>query len=539
MRKWLLALSIAGLMTVSLIGIFLLEERGIGVRVISEKKARKIEEQLNQQSETMEFDLMFAGEALAYDATGKTFFLPLSLESEQWENGRIEATQGIEIWFLSDFTKENKLALISQNSSIPFYAVSKDGYAKYNLKLTGLPVLSFQGTECMTENGEILYELSLYDVNHESDWVTRCLTTSTLRGNTSLTYEKKSLRLKLKEQTKEGTYKKKNVNFLGIREDDDWILNSLYADNTRIRDKLAMELWQEVGAYQNPYGKNFGVTGEYVEVLINDGYAGLYLLTHPIDRKQLGMDSVSSQIAAGENVVERIYKKKYTAPWDEEAFLGPLPDANQIDYRGGFYLKGDKVLGNEQEWEPLRRLAACIESEDVMFAEQIAEMTDSSNVIDNWLFFQAIAGFDNENKNVYYIARRQGDLTKGYFIPWDLNICFGAVYADNPFYCEETMEEVETVVAFQPGMRMIEQDVEGARAQAFDRWKEWRAGAFSTEQIYERMDTLMNSLVNSGAMQREMDRWQNGNASPDLAFMKEFTAKRMEFLDDYLNDFTK
>ena len=130
--------------------------------------------------------------------------------------------------------------------------------------------------------------------------------------------------------------------------------------------------------------KIFGMQGEYVEVLINDSYTGLYLLTHPIDRKQLGL----SANAGNDTLPERLYKKKYAAAWQESDFLGGLPDLNQIDYRGGFYLKGNQVLGTEEEWEPLRRLAACIEADDKTFSRQIGQLVNLSNLVDNWLFFR-------------------------------------------------------------------------------------------------------------------------------------------------------
>ncbi len=534
MRKWLLALSVASLVVVSLICILWLDENRVNIPVISEEKAQKIENELAEQSDAMKFDLKFAGEALAYDSAGKTYFLPLSMENEQWEAGSFEADNGVEIYFLQDFTEENKLHLMKENRALPFLAVSDSGYGRFFLKLTGLPVLSFAGTEQMTESGEILFEMSLYDTEHEGDWVKRSLTTSTLRGNTSLNYEKKSLRLKLKKQAEDGTYEKENKNLLGIRSDDDWILNSLYADNSRIRDKLAMDLWQEVGAFNNPYGQNFGVNGEYVEVFINEGYAGIYLLTHPVDRKQLGMDSVSSQIAAGKDIVESIYKKKYTASWQAADFAGELPDPNMPDYRGGFYLKGDTILQNEQEWEPLRELATCIESEDAVFKAQIGRLADVSNILDNWLFFQAIAGFDNENKNVYYVTRQKDMGSYGYFIPWDMNISFGAVYAENQYYCEETMSETDTVVAFQPGMRLVELDAADSREIVKEKWMTWRTDVFSTESIMNKMDALASLLAESGAMEREMQRWPEGNADPDIRFMKEFTQKRLEFMDAYV-----
>ena len=294
----------------------------------------------------------------------------------------------------------------------------------------------------------------------------------------------------LKKKKKDGSFEKKNCNLLGIRNDDDWILNSLYADNTRLRDKLCMDLWQETGAYDNPYGKNFGMRGEYVEVLINDSYTGLYLLTHPIDRKQLGL----SANAGNDTLPERLYKKKYAAAWQESDFLGGLPDLNQIDYRGGFYLKGNQVLGTEEEWEPLRRLAACIEADDKTFSRQIGQLVNLSNLVDNWLFFQAIGGFDNSNKNVYYAARNENGNYRGYFIPWDLNISFGAVYADNKYYAEETLEETGTQVQFEPGCRAIALDADHARALAKEKWEDWKEKAFTAEALLERAQHLQQEL---------------------------------------------
>ena len=39
---------------------------------------------------------------------------------------------------------------------------------------------------------------------------------------------------------------------------------------------------------------------------------------------------------------------------------------------------------------------------------------------------------NNENKNHYFVTRRQNGMLKGYFIPWDMNISFGCVYEENP-----------------------------------------------------------------------------------------------------------
>ena len=153
-------------------------------------------------------------------------------------------------------------------------AVTGKGYGEYQLVFTGLPMMTFTGTEYLAEDGTPMFMVRLYDTDHSGDWVTEAYTRSRLRGNTSKDFEKKSLRLYLKELQDNGTFVKANRNFLDIRDDDDWILNSLYADNTRIRDHLCIGLWNEVGAHSNPYGQNFGTQAEYVEVIINNGYQG-------------------------------------------------------------------------------------------------------------------------------------------------------------------------------------------------------------------------------------------------------------------------
>ena len=534
MKKGLLVFSLLGLLAVSMVSLLLGNDRGMQYKYVTEAKAGKLMENLDRSESGLSFSLCFREQPLAVDEAERTFFLPVDCEDVTWENGAFSATAGTEIFFLEDFTRIEKQDLTAQNRAIPFLAVQDDAYEICYLKLTGLPVISFTGTEEVFEDGNILYQLTLYEQAGKQDWVTQSLTTATIRGNTSREYEKKSLRLKLKKQKKDGSFVGNNETLLDIRKDDDWILNSLYADNSRIRDKLCMELWQETGAYHNPYGQNFGVTGEYAEVLINGGYAGLYLLTHPIDRKQLGMDSVSTQLARGETVIERIYKKKYTAAWLESDFTGAYPDPNLNNFRGGFFLKGDTVLENEEEWEPLRQMAACMEADDEVFKDTLGTLADTENIADNWLFFQAIAGFDNENKNVYYISRRTGNGSYGYFIPWDMNLSFGAVYADNAFYAEETMDEVETPVAFQPGMRMISLDVDESCAYVKKCWEAWRGGAFATDALLERMNELMGELIVSGAMEREMARWPSGNASADISLMQQFTEKRMEFMDSYV-----
>ena len=297
-----------------------------------------------------------------------------------------------------------------------------------------------------------------------------------------------------------------------------------------------MDLWQEVGAKSNTLGVSMGVKGEYVEVVIDHGYAGLYLLSFPVDAKLLHMDSISQQLrdGIGSQNVERIYKKKYSAPLLSEYFVGDLPDANMPDYRGGYLLKGDTIQQSEEEWAPLHELAGLMEADDAAFSDGVVRLCDASNVMENWLFYQAAGAFDNENKNHYFVTRNTTEGLKGYFIPWDMNISFGCVYTENEYYCKESMEALETEVIFEPGSRMYHLDAGGSAALAKKTWKRWRSDVFRTDALMNRIDQLQHQLTASGALIREQQRWPMGNAGDDLTFMKSFTKKRLQWLDELL-----
>jgi hypothetical protein len=543
MRKKLLLVSILCLIIATVIGVA--ADSKPTVMVAGNNKISSIK--AKSRPLEMDFALSFDGVELPYSAEEKTFYLPVDMEQTQWESGELSGVfydaaeqedkgQQATLLFEEDYQDTDKQEAIAAGTGFSFLALTNDGYGEYRLVFTGLPMITFTPSDYLAEDGSQMFCLRLYDTDHTGEWVTECYTQARLRGNTSLTYDKKSLRLYLKTLQEDGTFQKCKENLLGLREDDDWILNALYADSTRIRDQLCVELWNEVGAGNNPYGQNFGTQSAMVEVMIGNGYQGVYDLMVPIDCKQLGMESVSEQLAAGKTVIERIYKKKYTASWNGADFIGALPDENQPDYRGGFYLKGDTVLQNEEEWQPLYELASLIEASDEEFAGSITEIADQQNLIDNWLFYQAIAGFDNENKNVYYVARNRGEQYYGYFIPWDLNLSFGAVYADNLYYCEEKASAVTEIVAWQPAQRMIELDAADSKALLQETWRAWREGAFSDEALQDRIAGLEHQIKASGAFAREDARWPEGNQEEDFSFLYDFAAERMKVIDGYIDE---
>jgi hypothetical protein len=72
--------------------------------------------------------------------------------------------------------------------------------------------------------------------------ITNCYGYLEIRGKTSQMFPKKGWNLSLVKENN-SPYK---TTLFGLREDDDWKLNALYPDGTKVREALAMELWNEM-----------------------------------------------------------------------------------------------------------------------------------------------------------------------------------------------------------------------------------------------------------------------------------------------------
>ena len=117
-----------------------------------------------------------------------------------------------------------------------------------------------------------------------------------------------------------------------------------------------------------------------------------------------------------------------------------------------------------------------------------------------------------------------------------MNLSFGAVYADNSYYCEESETVISQMILWQPGQRMIDLDVNGSQQMVVATWKNWRQGAFSDEALKERIAGLEHQIKDSGAFAREDRRWPEGNQNEDFSFLSEFAVMRMQAVDAYMTE---
>ena len=128
------------------------------------------------------------------------------------------------------------------------------------------------------------------------------------RGGNSTKYTKRSYTVKLVDENGEDL----DVNLLGIREENNWILDAMAVDRIRMRNRVCFDIWNQISytPYRTDFNNRNGTKGEFVEVFLNGKYHGIYCLSDKIDRKLLGLKKIKADDDGGHTVRGLLYKGK-------------------------------------------------------------------------------------------------------------------------------------------------------------------------------------------------------------------------------------
>ena len=359
-----------------------------------------------------------------------------------------------------------------------------------------------------------------------------------LRGNTSRRFPKKSFRVKIVDEAGQ----KQNLSIAGLRSDDDWILNPMYSDTSKIREALSYWLWDEINSSGQAAASS---RGAYAEVELNGDHHGLYFIQERIDRKQVDADKHLGIL--------------YKITANERPTAGELLECTGEEC-GGIELafSGKNVAS---PWEPaadyiaLLDSAAAAEEEDdddgddengaqagpLLSAASPAARLSLENTIDYGLWSMLVQARDGHFKNQYMhcVPTDMGYLL--YRIPWDLNHTFGDLWdASSPEtnyltyrVAEPAMDDVFSL--------LLEQD--GAQAESFrtavrDRWLALRETSLTEERLIARAQELFAEI--SDALQRDTKRWPecgmgDGNAA-NIRDIEDYIREILPFMDTWAGE---
>ena len=366
-------------------------------------------------------------------------------------------------------------------------------------------------------NNEVDCEFELISENPKysiSQTKAKIITRGSSPGSGADRWPKKSYRISLSQQR----------SLLGMREDDDWLLFSMYIDFPRLRIKMGFDLWNSLED-ENPTA--ISVKSEYVLLYINREFQGLYLLSEKNDRKLFGLDDAQNNIYS--SLIFQIKYSNYLTGYERDNWEQDWP--NEDD---GIYIM-DEIMAELIDFINNSNNEEFFDSINGIYSK-----FDKLNLIDFYLFNYFIIHEDFWNKNYFIIRNSNPSLF--YLFPWDYDFSMGQ-WISNLYEADDNPED-EIRRLNHLYNRLL--DNEEFRKSCKERWIYLRENLWTEEFILELLSKNYEEIREILEIETEMwnpvglhEKWDN-DVDKYVNHLYEWFPERLEFCDYYfgshLND---
>ena len=475
------------------------ENSCLGVRILTEAEMSGFTELVPQE---LSGCIIYENEPAAIDAGLFNVYISQNIkEDTDYKNlvGSLKISHpGYSLYFAPDEMFDDIYTAVKDNHRFRLIVDFGSGaYMEYNVIFTILPVVRLTGPlEYVSPDSENIFSgtVTVWDGSYAgtggnvtkssgAQWKTDDVRDSDEADET--------LRISLTESGG-----KNMVDFMGMGREDDWVLNSLYGDDSKIREKLAAELWN--GMNDSISNKFVQPQGEYAEVVYNGVYKGVYLLQRKADQKHFGLD--------GDDLLARDKK----------------------DRRGSYTQNNYTVLDGYYT-----------EQEATDIIKPFHTLTDVSEVdIENWidahLFSNIVCNKGRTDyTEMYYIWQNTSVGRRIRMIPIISDSIFGMTFdkEENSYSFDENLNVSEVVYRREyDALKGAYPDLDKKIAQ---RYAEIREGVFNEKNIEVIIQELSAGLEASGALLRDKPVWKEDGENTALLY--EYIYARLEYLDLYYN----
>jgi len=328
-----------------------------------------------------------------------------------------------------------------------------------------------------------------------------------------------------------------NVSLLGFPSENDWVLNSLAYDPSMIRDYLSYQLASNMG--------NYAPRVKYIEVIVNDDYKGVYILTEKIKRDS---DRVNlKKIKDSDNSLPEvtggyIIKADKTTGGDEVAWTMPNSSGWYTDFLH-HYPKTENI--SSQQTDYIKNVFTDLEtnSENNSIANGYPSIIDVPSFVDYMIMAEIASNPDSYQFSTFFHKDRGGKLRAGPV--WDYNLSYGndlfVFEFDRSFY----------------DLWQFEFDNSGAKFwkdlfynDTFNCYlaKRWFELTTTNQPLnYSTITSLIDEFVSllSESQVRELQRWPPQEDWPtvadqteNIAAMKIWIQNRIDWIDSNIGSFS-
>ncbi len=432
------------------------------------------------------------------------------------------------------------VAQVRGEHDVTLVAWNDSAYRIYRLEFTQLPIVTIElAGRPMARWAADEYRDGVLTVFDDNTGEARRLYASfKVRGTSSAYQLKKSYTIKLRDVNSGGETR---ASILGMDENTRFALNSLYEDDSKIRDFASMTLWRKMtqsGDYEA--GNGFGITP--AEVFYEGEYWGLYGFQEVSNRDALAMS-----------------KTRATALFKVLSHLPPpedKPDA-RAKLWGDIELADAKAGGSWDFFAAYAHLAYY--ESDEAFVKNVWTYLNANNCADYCLLVSALYASDNTWKNTAIVQTADDRGRESLLlVPWDMDLSWGAAW-DNSVSTKASLDlsratagpfmwdrSAPVNAGCEPSLaaelplittRLWALDLDGFRNRVATRWFELRKGPFSERNLLNLVNAAYDEITSSGARRRDAARWPEGALSEDNSFMQTFIVLRLRYLDAFFADY--
>ena len=462
------------------------------------------------------------------NAFGTDYEASIALDATAgWSNLSIEGT---------DIADNYTFNQVEGNKIYKIHAQEGDKEINTQLTFTFLPLLVMEGTF-----GYDYAQGNISLLSPDAAEPTNSFAKVKWRGGTTNTADKHKRNYKIKTLNEKG--KKQEISLLGMREDNNWILDAGQIDLFRLRNRIATEIWNDFAtkpyyASKEPKVKS-GVTGKVVEVILNNEYRGIYSLTEAMDRKELKLKKYDDE---NQEFHGQLWK---VSSWDKATFWDIDKDYdNTQETWHAFETKYPDIEDvNPTDYSPLyEAIDFVVNSNDETFKKEVGDYFDIPVLIDYQLFQETLKPVDNNGKNMYWGIYDVAKSKKLTLAIWDLDASVGQDWhCSTPLHPDYVLPNTDLGVkdGFNLYHRLSSLNVDNYNEKVASRYQELRKTYFSEENLISRYQGYYDMLVKSGAASREECKWSKDsdiggyplNFKSEIEYIKNWIINRLNYLD--------
>lgn len=461
----------------------------------------------------------------AYDSTTNTWYYPEDINNQGKElylKIGIFDSNNTSISFVIDKQANRGTYTIDFKNKIKILAYNNNSYCETFLQFSGLPIINIQTNGQEIGDEEIIVESKIIDPyysSRDSEEYIESKANMRLRGATTRYLPKSPYKYELIKE--DNTTRNKKL--LGMRNDDDWILDALYVDPSNIRNILSCELWNQINSYNTTNDYDIDIKGEFVEIFINNKYNGIYVLKEPVDAKTVGINKNQDAFLIKGNDAIYDYNsdgnrvEKYKNVQENYSSIFMIEHPKDVDNLEAYFKKINEYF--EVNFKP-----------DLEYLENTFNL---NNLIDYNILVNACQAKDNfSTKNVYYYMENSD--SKIDLVPWDIDMSWGLDYNG-----EEPNLITKTAYAFSYDdydeycTMYFKENSEEYNKIVSDRYRELRESVLSYENVESICNNYRNLLINSGAYERDNGLYYSYDLNKEIDDMLNWYKNRVDYLDNY------